>query len=206
MSNRVNMALVDLASEAARYRAAHPKTRPSGHVTDAEIAAVRRCVHEAGHAVIAEVLGVPIATANQTRCEYAAAIPEPVSAPITFAGSYAESYWHVGGRPDPTTIRMALDTNTADRESLYSEGAHARNVAEEVVVPLVKRSWPQVMGLAALLFRHGALSHADVWAALGGQDGIRRLRRAVPGRYQIYLPPVKGDDDQCHCHDKETKT
>lgn len=163
------------------------------HVTPDEVSRIRTAFHEAGHCVIATVLGCPIhgafADGSGGRTEYEH-LPDLVAGPITFSGPYAQAYWAAGGRPYPAQVTAALAANSRDAAELHDMGRDARMVAEAVVTPLVARTWPAIARTAAMLFRSGEVNHADVCGALGvgvsdNQLALAAIRRVVPSWFMV---------------------
>ena len=162
-----------------------------GVATDRQMEELRRCFHEAGHAIAATIYGGEIRTAVVLRpgtlvaagakhggfTAYTAPA-EGREAEVTFAGPYTESRWLTGPHPTATALRASMCTNHQDDAALrrlFASNAETGNA----VAPLIERAWPAVVTLARKLLRDGQARHPDVLAALGITDG------GGPGSFQL---------------------
>lgn len=155
-----------------------------GTASDDELEELRRCFHEAGHAVAATLYGGAIHRAVVLRPGSLAASgashggfttfaanPEHRRAEVTYAGPYAEARWTAGPHPAPATLRASLCVNHQDDAALRRALAFGTGGTGSVVVPLIERCWPAVVTLARTLFRDGEATHDEALAALGITDG-----------------------------------
>lgn len=147
--------------------------------------AARMAHHEAGHAVLAVLVGGQVACAEvfpagQTDdkgkdgyCQY---IPpnlavkqyEPL---IAAAGAAAEAIWEHGPRATAQQADQRLIGSDATflRHCALTAGAGAGHTVSPIteVLPLIARCWPAIESLAARLSRHEQVSHKHVVKALG---------------------------------------
>ncbi len=145
--------------------------------------------HEAGHAVIAVLLGGEVDTAEVFRLEQGAPIVHrdgrqlnghcqvvPLTTVtearrhlVAAAGPVAEAIARFGPSPTPAQIHQVLagqpDFDELRRYALTA-GAYASDPVREVL-PLVLRCWPAIVQLAVQMDDGRAVTHADVAAALG---------------------------------------
>jgi hypothetical protein len=152
----------------------------NGLVNDALVA-----VHEAGHAVAAQVLGGRVREAmifpawpgrteldRQGMTSYRD-LPEPARGSVLYAGTYAQARWCDGQRPRPHALAAARKrhggTDDYELSALVSAGHWYRHDAN----PIIERCWPAVMTVAGKLFATNTANETDVLAALGC-DELRR--------------------------------
>ncbi|MCV7223640.1 M50 family metallopeptidase [Mycolicibacterium elephantis] len=158
------------------------------------------CVHEAGHAVAAALLGGRIHTAavadsrvwGVTGKTVHDDVPDGSWASTVYAGPWAQARWRAGKRPTQREIYDVLATAAQhdDRALLASGGTQA---VDQRLTGLLTRCWPGVVRVAQKLHRDGEATHADVCAALGITDG------GGPGSVQLAniraglrdVPPVE---------------
>jgi hypothetical protein len=174
--------------EARRKRrlqlAISPATSPSFRafaktVNIAELDEALVAVHEAGHAVAAEVLGGPGTVHNavttpsfsmtgvQGRTSYNHQLDTQIKGSVAFAGSYAEARWAAGTRPSTRAVAAARARHGCSDDAviaaLVASGAYHHRACDRVL----EACWPAVMTLAGKLFTDGEVTGDDVLAALG---------------------------------------
>lgn len=158
------------------------------------------CIHEAGHAVAATLLGGRIHTAavadsrvwgvsGQTVHDD---VPDGSWASVVYAGPWAQARWRAGKRPTQREVYdvLARAAQRDDRALLASGGLPA---VDQRLTGLLSRCWPGVVRVAQKLHRDGEATHTDVCAALGLTDG------GGPGSLQLAnlraglrdVPPVE---------------
>lgn len=144
----------------------------------------RIACHEAGHAVVAVLVGGQVAAAevfpagvtdrdgNNGYCQY---VPPNLAVQqhehlIAAAGAAAEAVWVHGPR---ATHQHAEERLTGSHDAKFLRhcaltAGTARAVSPVAeVLPLLVRCWPAVESLASQLDEHGSITHADVTATLG---------------------------------------
>ncbi|GAB3024960.1 M50 family metallopeptidase [Mycobacterium bourgelatii] len=158
------------------------------------------CIHEAGHAVAATLLGGRILTAAVTNSRVWGVsgktvhddVPDGSWASTVYAGPWAQARWRAGKRPTQREVYRVLATAAQhdDRALLASGGASA---VDQRLTGLLTRCWPGVVRVAQKLHRDGEATDADVLAALGITDGggpgsvqLANLRAGLRG-----VPPVE---------------
>ncbi|SHP48023.1 zinc metalloprotease [Mycobacteroides abscessus] len=168
--------------------------------------AARMAHHEAGHAVLAVLVGGQVASAEvfpagQTDDEgkdgYCQYIPPNLAVKqhehlIAAAGAAAEAIWEHGPRATAQQAdhRLIGSDATFLRHCALTAGAVRTVSPITEVLPLVARCWPAIESLAARLSRHEQVSHKHVVKALGLShdytqhpfelNNIRSGLRAVP--------------------------
>lgn len=158
------------------------------------------CIHEAGHAVAATLLGGRIhaaavgggATFGVLGKTVHDDVPGGSWASIVYAGPWAQARWRAGQRPTQREIYRVLDT-TAQHDYRVLLASGGRQAVDQRLTNLLTRCWPGVVRVAQKLHRDGEATHADVLAALGITDG------GGPGSVQLAnlraglrdVPPVE---------------
>jgi hypothetical protein len=156
-------------------------------LTPREQLGLRTVIHEAGHAVVATVLGGRIRSAVLTDGRVSgvngqtvhAEVPEGTWSSILYGGSWAEARWLAGRRPSQRQLFAIMD-GTGHRDNKALCAAAAADVygysdtsaeARRRVPPLIERCWPAVITVAQKIHRDAEARHDDVLAALGITDG-----------------------------------
>lgn len=129
-------------------------------------------VHEAGHAVVATVLGetvgsVTVTPDHPTRTGNVSLATERFAgahhAQIAHAGPYAEAYFRQGGPPTSALLRNLLASG--GRED-YAVMTAAGNTRPAEVPRLIANCWDSITSLAEHLMINGSATQADVDASL----------------------------------------
>ncbi|MFT4087649.1 MAG: hypothetical protein QM658_10955 [Gordonia sp. (in: high G+C Gram-positive bacteria)] len=141
-------------------------------ITDAERDTLATCIHEAGHAVAAVILGGEVAAAQlhagrtfgvRGRTAYRH-VPEGALSRLHYAGPYAEARFRAGRVPNLSEIRAVLGhLGSGDHAALLASGGPLPRGIERHI----ESTWPAVVKLAQFIHRHGEARHADVCRALG---------------------------------------
>lgn len=171
----------------------------------------RMAHHEAGHAVLAVLVGGQVACAEvfpagQTDDEgkdgYCQYIPPNLAVKqhehlIAAAGAAAEAIWEHGPRATAQQADQRLIGSDAKflRHCALTAGAGRTVSPITEVLPLVARCWPAIESLAAHLSRHEQVSHKHVVKALGLShdytqhpfelNNIRSGLRAIPNQRDV---------------------
>lgn len=183
----------------ARHAAAHEFTAQDVHRVEYLLAgrdkidavnAARMAHHEAGHAVLAVLVGGQVACAEvfpagQTDTEgkdgYCQYVPPNLAVKqhehlIAAAGAVAEAVWEHGTRATAQQADQRLtgsDATFLRRCALIAGAVHTVSPVTEVL-QLVTRCWPAVESLAARLSRHEQVGHKHVVKALGLSNDYTR--------------------------------
>jgi hypothetical protein len=150
----------------------------------------RTCVHEAGHALMAHVLDLPVAmvTVDPHGLTRLVSEPSPVDGMVfRSAGRVAEELVYGAAREESAVndevdaLRDAFDV-AQDLDLAFALMAEAR----EVVKDILKECRPDLERVADELGRSGRLSGADLELLIGPPPGERRCfrvgwRRLLPG-------------------------
>lgn len=134
--------------------------------------------HEAGHAVVATVLGGTVTKAyllpdddpssDGGRC-YVTNLPPHAEAAYFYGGSFAEAYAAHGGPPTPAHVRRVVLANTRDHAALVAAG----DPRPSDVPRIISTCWQSIDGLAKKLYTEGTIGQPDVDTALGLPDAER---------------------------------
>lgn len=141
-------------------------------------------VHEAGHAVLATLVGGRVKTAEITAggprptadgmlqhgscdCEFDL-VTEPSRPLVAAAGILAQAVHQHGPRPTSGQI-LALTVGTGDEKELRRLALTAGSppMPTQEVLPLVIRCWQPIVKLANQIHQRGPVTHEDVAKALG---------------------------------------
>ncbi|MGH3725009.1 MAG: hypothetical protein ACRDUS_12920 [Mycobacterium sp.] len=144
----------------------------------------RIACHEAGHSVVAVLIGGQVAAAEvfpagvtdrDGKNGYCRYVPGNLAVAqhehlIAAAGAAAEAVWEHGPRATHQQAQERLtgshDAEFLRRRALTAGAAPSVSPTSEVL-PLVVRCWPAIESLAAQLDERGSITHTDVTAALG---------------------------------------
>lgn len=147
-------------------------------ITPRERMHLNMCVHEAGHAIGAALLGGRIhsAVVSNSRVWGLQAqtthddVPEGSWASIVYAGPWAEARFRAGKRPTQRELYDVLARSAQhDGRALTASGGMSN--VDQRLTGLLQHSWPAVVRVAQKLHRDGEATHDDVLAALGVDDG-----------------------------------
>jgi len=123
-----------------------------------------------------------------------AALPSTRHAFVAYVRPWGQARGRLGRRPGPVDLRRVRDsTGCKDRDVLTATGG---TDAGDAVVPLLERCWSAVSAIAAKLLTAGAVTEADVLAALklSADPATRTLEvsmicsGAAPGTFSVSRP------------------
>lgn len=129
------------------------------------------CVHEAGHGIVARVLGHSVSgvtltlTADaspQAVCEVVQRFggrPDPA---VAYAGPWAEEFWRNNGVPTSAGIRRSLARNANDAAMITASGEPAPLSVPRLLVDC----WESVRHLAGTLYVNLTATQDDIDTAL----------------------------------------
>lgn len=129
-------------------------------------------IHEAGHAIVASVLGDTVGSVTLTPddprhaglCTLAAEqFPGAHRAAIAFAGPYGEAFWRHGGPPPSSVLRHLLATAGRDDDRVIVASGEPR---PPQVPRIVANCWGSITGLARKIFIDGEATQTDIDRAL----------------------------------------
>lgn len=141
--------------------------------TTIDVERVGTCVHEAGHAVAAVLLGGHIVRAVVgSGASFGARgfvthdnVADHHDRAVAYAGPYAEARWKFGPGVQLHQVQQVLTASgRRDNQVLWDQ---AGGLPRDQVEPLLNRCWSALLSVAKQLYNEGELRDVDVRAALG---------------------------------------
>ena len=187
--------------------ASAPPMRDYPSMAPAQRTRYASAVHEAGHAVIATVLGetvgsVTVTPDHPTHTGNMSLATERFAgahhAQIAYAGPYAEAYFRQGGPPTSALLRNLLASGGREDYAVMTAAGDTRPAE---VPRLIANCWASITSLAEHLMINGSATQADVDRALrlprDDQDGRHHALAVIrsgsaPGSFMISPPGSRG--------------